>query len=165
MFIRLNYNLVFQKRYYIYIKEKETSTMPRKIYTQEEKLSILARAAAIGVSKAAKEHGVPYATVAKWRKENDVFKSDEAATSDTPALIEACEEEIVALNESLKAKKNELKALLKQKAKEDRAEEKRKEAAARAEAERKAAEDKEKLLQALSESGKSVDELLAFLNS
>jgi small-conductance mechanosensitive channel len=139
--------------------------MPRKIYTLEEKQSILARAAAIGVSKASKEYGVPYATVAKWRKENDFSKNDEVATSDTSARIAACEEDIVALNESLKVKKNELKALLKQKAKEERAEEKRREAAAKAEAERKAAADKEKLLQALSESGKSVDELLAFLNS
>ena len=139
--------------------------MPRKIYTQEEKQAILTRAGEIGVSKAAKEYGVPYATVAKWRKENDAFLSNEVTPSDTPALIAACEEEITALTESLKAKKNELKALQKQKAKEDRAEEKRREAAAKAEAERKAAADKEKLLQALSESGKSVDELLAFLNS
>jgi transposase-like protein len=139
--------------------------MPRKIYTHEEKQTILNRAAEIGVSKAAKEYGVPYATVAKWRKESGAFLRNEVIASETPALIAACEGEIVALTESLKEKKNELKLLLKQKAKEDKAEEKRREAAAKAEAERKAAEDKKKLLQALTESGKSVDELLAFLNS
>lgn len=139
--------------------------MPRKTYTLEEKKTILARAAAIGVSKAAKEHGVPYATVAKWRKENDTVSDNVVTASETPALIAACEDEINALTESLKAKKNELKVLLKQKAREDKAAEKRREAAAKAEAERKAAEDKLKLLRALDDSGKSVDELLAFLNS
>ena len=119
----------------------------------------------IGISKAAKEHGVPYATVAKWRKENDTVSDNVVTASETPALIAACEDEINALTESLKAKKNELKVLLKQKAREDKAAEKRREAAAKAEAERKAAEDKLKLLRALDDSGKSVDELLAFLNS
>jgi transposase-like protein len=139
--------------------------MPRKTYTQEEKQNILSRAAEIGVSKAAKEYGIPYATVAKWRKENGAVPGDEVGASDTAELIAICEEEIVTLTDALKAKKNELKALQKQKAREEKAEEKRREAEAKAEAERKAAEDKAKLLQALTESGKSVDELLAFLNS
>ena len=135
--------------------------MPRKIYSQEEKENILTRAAEIGVSKTAKEYSVPYATVAKWMGTST--RLNEA--TDTAALIEVCEREIAALDTSLKTKKAELKALQKQMAEEAKEAEKKREAAAKAEAERKAAEDKKKLIQALSESGKSVDEILAFLNS
>lgn len=53
---------------------------------------------------------------------------------------------------------------MKQKAKEDKAAEKEREAQAKAEADRKAAEDRKTLLQALSESGKSVEEILGFHN-
>ena len=133
--------------------------MARKTYTAEEKNTILTRAAEIGVSKTAKEYGVPYATVAKWMSASTPLNTDIAAR------IEACGEEIEKLDKALKAKKMELKALQKLKAKEDKVAEKRREAEAKAEADRKAAEDRKRLIHALSESGKSVEEILAFLNS
>jgi small-conductance mechanosensitive channel len=139
--------------------------MPRKQYTQRAKAHILSRAAEIGISKAAKEYGIPYATIAKWSKESNVLVSDAVNASDTDARIASCEKEIAALKESLKEKKNELKALLKQKAREDREAEKKREAAAKAEAERKAAEEKKQLIRVLSESDKSTEEILDFLNS
>lgn len=86
------------------------------------------------------------------------------SNTDIAARIAACEEEIGKLDAVLKAKRNELKRLLKQKAKEDKAAEKEREAQAKAEADRKAAEDRKRLLQALSESGKSVEEILGFHN-
>jgi transposase-like protein len=121
-----------------------------KTYTAEEKTQILTRAAEIGVSKTAKEYGVPYATVAKWMSASSPLNTDIAAR------IEACGEEIEKLDKALKAKKAELKALQKLKAKEDKAAEKRREAEVKAEADRKAAEDREMLIRDLAESGKSV---------
>ena len=84
--------------------------------------------------------------------------------TDTAARIAACKEEIGKLDKALKAKKMELKVLQKLRAKEDRGAERRRAAEAKTEADRKAAEDREKLIQALSESGKSVDEILGFHN-
>ena len=120
--------------------------------------AIFTRTTEIGISKAAKEYEVPYATVAKW------MSASTPLNTDTAACIAACKEEIGKLDKALKAKRNELKRLLKQKEKEDRAAERRRAAEAKTEADRKAAEDREKLIQALSESGKSVEEILRFLN-
>ena len=120
--------------------------------------AIFTRTTEIGISKAAKEYEVPYATVAKW------MSASTPLNTDTAARITACKEEIGKLDKALKAKKMELKALQKLKAKEDKAAEKEREAQAKAEADRKAAEDRKRLLQALSESGKSVEEILRFLN-
>ena len=120
--------------------------------------AIFTRTTEIGISKAAKEYEVPYATVAKW------MSASTPLNTDTAACIAACKEEIGKLDAVLKAKRNELKRLLKQKAKEDKAAEKEREAQAKAEADRKAAEDRKRLLQALSESGKSVEEILGFHN-
>lgn len=73
------------------------------------------------------------------------------------------ETEIAALNDSLKAKKNELKALAKEKLKAEKLEAAKK-AAEEAEVARiKAEEDKQKILDAFKASGKSVEEILAFL--
>ena len=120
--------------------------------------AIFTRTTEIGISKAAKEYEVPYATVAKW------MSASTPLNTDTAACIAACKEEIGKLDAVLKAKRNELKRLLKQKEKEDRAAERRRAAEAKTEADRKAAEDREKLIQALSESGKSIEEILRFLN-
>ncbi len=77
--------------------------------------------------------------------------------------IAAVEAEIAAIGEQLKAKKDELKALAREKAKADKAAAKQK-AREEAEAEaRKAEEDKAKLLEAFQASGKSMEELVAFL--
>ena len=120
--------------------------------------AIFTRTTEIGISKAAKEYEVPYATVAKW------MSASTPLNTDTAARITACKEEIGKLDKALKAKKMELKVLQKLRAKEDRAAERRRAAEAKTEADRKAAEDREKLIQALSESGKSVDEILGFHN-
>ena len=69
------------------------------------------------------------------------------------AQIEAKEEEIREIEAALKDRKAELKALLKAKAKA----EKEKETA-------KAAEEKKKLVEAVMSSGRSMEEILEFLN-
>ena len=120
--------------------------------------AIFTRVAEISIRKAAKEYEVPYATVEKW------MSASTPSNTDIAARIAACEEEIGKMDKALKAKKMELKALQKLKAKEDKAAEKEREAQAKAEADRKAAEDRKRLLQALSESGKSVEEILGFHN-
>ena len=120
--------------------------------------AIFTRVAEISIRKAAKEYEVPYATVAKW------MSASTPLNTDTAARITACKEEIGKLDKALKAKKMELKVLQKLRAKEDRGAERRGAAEAKTEADRKAAEDREKLIQALSESGKSVDEILGFHN-
>ena len=76
------------------------------------------------------------------------------------AVVEA---EIAAINEQLKAKKDELKALVKEKAKADKAAAKQKAKEEAAAAAKKAEEDKAKLLEAFQASGKSVEELMAFM--
>ena len=68
--------------------------------------------------------------------------------------IAAAEAAIAALTEELKAKKAELKKLTKAKEKADRVA-----------AEKKAEEDRTKLIEAIAASGKSIDEVLGFLNS
>ncbi len=73
-------------------------------------------------------------------------------TENLEAKIAAAESEIAALTEQLKAKKAELKLMQKEKARSD------KRAAAK-----KAEEDKAKLLEAISASGKSVEEVLEML--
>jgi len=73
-------------------------------------------------------------------------------TENLQERIAAAEQEIAALTEQLKAKKAELKKMLKEKARADKL------AAAK-----KAEEDKAKLLEAISASGKSVEEILEML--
>ena len=68
--------------------------------------------------------------------------------------IAAAEAAIAALTEELKARKAELKKLTKAKEKADRVA-----------AEKKAEEDRTKLIEAIAASGKSIDEVLGFLNS
>ena len=77
--------------------------------------------------------------------------------------IAAVEGEIAAIGELLKAKKDELKALVKEKAKADKAAAKQKAKEEAAAAAKKAEEDKAKLLEAFQASGRSVEELVAFL--
>ena len=72
--------------------------------------------------------------------------------------IAAAESEIASLTEALKAKKAELKKLTKAKDKAKAEEEK-------VEAEKKAEADKAKLLDAFTASGKSVDEIIGFMNA
>ena len=67
--------------------------------------------------------------------------------------ISATEAEITALTEQLKTKKAELKALTKER-----------DAAEKAAAEAQAAEQKAKLLEAVANSGKSIDEVIALLS-
>lgn len=140
--------------------------MTRKSYTNAEKKEILIRAMAIGVGKAAKEYDMSYQTLLNWWKKKEEFLGDQSVSgSDTDEKIQYVQAEIDDLNEAVKAKKAELKELLKQKAKEAREEAKRKEKEAKAEAERKVEEEKKQLLNALMESGKSIDEIMAFLNA
>ena len=140
--------------------------MTRKSYTNAEKKEILIRAMAIGVGKAAKEYDMSYQTLLNWWKKKEEFLGDQSVSgSDTDEKIQYVQAEIDELNEAIKAKKAELKELLKQKAKEAREEAKRKEKEAKAEAERKVEEEKKQLLNALMESGKSIDEIMAFLNA
>ena len=134
--------------------------MPKK-YTPEEKARILARAAEIGAAAAAREAGVSYNGLLKWMHaaKNPVtaVKSGVEMTGDLverlSAQISMKEEEIKELEEALKDRKAELKELLKAKVKA----EKEKEAA-------KAAEEKKKLVEAVMNSGRSMEEILEFLN-
>ena len=138
----------------------------RKSYTNEEKRAILMRAIEIGVAKAAKEYEMSYQTLLNWWKKKDELIGGQADTASHIAeQIKSVQEEIDDLVETLKAKKNQLKDLQKQKAKEEREEARRKEREEKKEAERKAEEEKKQLLNALLESGKSVDEIMAFLNT
>ena len=77
--------------------------------------------------------------------------------------IAAVEAEIATIGEQLKAKKDELKALVKEKAKADKAAAKQKAKEEAEAAAKKAEEDKNKVLEAFQASGKSVEELVAFL--
>ncbi len=86
-----------------------------------------------------------------------------AAVENTEEKIAAINAEIAALGEQLKAKKAELKAALKEKAKEEKAVAKQKAKEAAEAAAKKAEEDKARLLEALADSGKSIDEVLAFV--
>ena len=134
--------------------------MPKK-YTPEEKARILARAAEIGAAAAAREAGVSYNGLLKWMHaaKNPVtaVKSGMELTGDLAekigAQIEAKEEEIKELEESLKGRKAELKELLKAKGKAEKEKEKVKEA-----------EEKKKLVEAVMNSGRSMEEILEFLN-
>ena len=140
--------------------------MTRKSYTDAEKREILIRAVAIGVGKAAKEYDMSYNTLLNWWKKKEEFLGDQPISgSDTDEKIKYVQDEINSLSETVKAKKAELKELLKQQAKEAREEAKRKEKEAKAEAERKVEEEKKQLLNALMESGKSIDEIMEFLNA
>ena len=133
--------------------------MPKK-YTPEEKAHVIARAAEIGAAAAAREAGVSYNGVLKWMHAGispvNAVKGMEL-TGDLverlSAQIESKEEEIQNLEASLKDRKTELKELLKAKVKA----EKEKEAA-------KAAEEKKKLVEAVMSSGRSMEEILEFLN-
>ena len=134
--------------------------MPKK-YTPEEKARILARATEIGAAAAAREAGVSYNGLLKWMHaaKNPVtaVKSGMEMTGDLVekigAQISMKEEEIQNLEAALKAGKTELKELLKAKAKA----EKEKEMA-------KAAEEKKQLVEAVMNSGRSMEEILEFLN-
>ena len=132
--------------------------MPKK-FTEEEKARILARVAEIGAAAAAREAGVSYNSVLRWVHEgpaNAVKKGVEMPgdlVERLVAQIEAREEGIKELEEALKERKAELKELQKAKM--------------RAEKEKElldAAEEKKKLVEAVMNSGKSVDEIMAFLN-
>ena len=142
--------------------------MPKR-YTPEEKAQILARVAEIGGPAAAKEAGIHYNTVLNWMKAStsgnvkgvkDTVKAgaEKLPTHPGEALesinadIAAKEAEIHSLEETLKQKKSELKALQKNKAK--------------AEKEKElfdAAEQKRQLIEAVMNSGKSVEEIMGFL--
>ena len=131
--------------------------MPKK-YTPEEKAHVIARAAEIGAAAAAREAGVSYNGLLKWMHTGkESVKSGMELTGDLVekigAQIEAKEEEIQNLEASLKDRKAELKELLKAKVKA----EKEKEMA-------KAAEEKKKLVEAVMSSGRSMEEILEFLN-
>ena len=131
--------------------------MPKK-YTPEEKAHVIARAAEIGAAAAAREAGVSYNGLLKWMHAGkESVKSGMGLTGDLVekigAQIESKEEEIQNLEASLKDRKTELKELLKAKVKA----EKEKEAA-------KAAEEKKKLVEAVMNSGRSMEEILEFLN-
>ena len=139
------------------VRERRT-TMP-KLITPEEKQSILARVAEIGAAAAAKEAGVSYNSVLRWvhADKNPIKAVKKGAPGDLVerlnAQIEAREEGIKELEEALKERKAELKELQKAKM--------------RAEKEKElldAAEEKKKLVEAVMNSGKSVDEIMAFLN-
>ena len=131
--------------------------MPKK-YTPEEKAHVIARAAEIGAAAAAREAGVNYNSVLNWMHAGkESVKSSMELTGDLVekigAQIEAKEEEIREIEAALKDRKAELKALLKAKVKA----EKEKEMA-------KAAEEKKKLVEAVMSSGRSMEEILEFLN-
>ena len=140
--------------------------MPKR-YTPEEKAQILARVAEIGAAAAAKEAGVNYNSVLNWVKAAPTVTSAGNSVKNTVKKIAALpvealerinadisktEAEIQNLEETLKLKKSELKALQKNKAK--------------AEKEKElfdAAEQKRQLIEAVMNSGKSVEEILTFL--
>ena len=131
--------------------------MPKK-YTPEEKAHVIARAAEIGAAAAAREAGVSYNGLLKWMHAGkaSAVKGMELTgdlVEKIGAQIESKEEEIQNLEASLKDRKAELKELLKAKVKA----EKEKEAA-------KAAEEKKKLVEAVMNSGRSMEEILEFLN-
>ena len=132
--------------------------MPKK-YTPEEKAHVIARAAEIGAAAAAREAGVSYNGLLKWMhaEKASAVKAGMEMTGDLVekigAQIEAKEEEIREIEAALKDRKAELKELLKAKVKA----EKEKEAA-------KAAEEKKKLVEAVMSSGRSMEEILEFLN-
>ena len=134
--------------------------MPKK-YTPEEKAHVIARAAEIGAAAAAREAGVSYNGLLKWMHaaKNPVtaVKSGMELTGDLverlSAQIESKEEELQNLEASLKDRKTELKELLKAKAKAEKEKEKVKEA-----------EEKKKLVEAVMNSGRSMEEILEFLN-
>ena len=131
--------------------------MPKK-YTPEEKAHVIARAAEIGAAAAAREAGVNYNSVLNWMHAGkESIKSGMELTGDLverlSAQIEAKEEEIREIEAALKDRKAELKELLKAKVKA----EKEKEMA-------KAAEEKKKLVEAVMSSGRSMEEILEFLN-
>ena len=132
--------------------------MPKK-YTPEEKAHVIARAAEIGAAAAAREAGVSYNGLLKWMHAGkaSAVKADMEMTGDLVekigAQISMKEEEIGKLEEALKGRKAELKDLLKAKAKA----EKEKEAA-------KEAEEKKQLVEAVMNSGRSMEEILEFLN-
>ena len=132
--------------------------MPKK-YTPEEKAHVIARAAEIGAAAAAREAGVSYNGLLKWMHAGkaSAVKAGAEMTGDLVekigAQISMKEEEIQNLEASLKDRKAELKALLKAKVKA----EKEKEMA-------KAAEEKKKLVEAVMNSGRSMEEILEFLN-
>ena len=136
--------------------------MPKK-YNPEEKARIIARAAEIGAAAAAREAGVSYNGLLKWMHaaKNPVtaVKSGMELTGDLVekigAQIEVKEEEIKEIEAALKDRKSELKELLKAKAKAEK--EKEKEMA-------KADEEKKKLVEAVMNSGRSMEEILEFLN-
>ena len=133
--------------------------MPKK-YTTEEKARIIARAGDIGAAAAAREAGVSYNGVLKWihaGKANAVKKGVEMTgdlVESLSAQISSKEEEIREIEESLKGRKGELKELLKAKAKAEKEKEKVKEA-----------EEKKKVVEAVLNSGRSVEEIMSFLNS
>ena len=132
--------------------------MPKK-YTPEEKAHVIARAAEIGAAAAAREAGVSYNGLLKWMHAGkaSAVKVGMEMTGDLverlSAQIEAKEEEIREIEAALKDRKAELKELLKAKGKA----EKEKEAA-------KEAEEKKKLVEAVMNSGRSMEEILEFLN-
>ena len=140
--------------------------MPKR-YTPEEKAQILARVAEIGAAAAAKEAGVNYNSVLNWVKAAPTVTSAGNSVKNTVKKIAALpvealerinvdisktEEEIRNLEETLKQKKSELKDLQKNKAK--------------AEKEKElfdAAEQKKQLIEAVMNSGKSVEDIMGFL--
>ena len=132
--------------------------MPKR-FTEEEKAKILTRVAEIGAAAAAREAGASYNSVLRWVKEGpSVKKGVETSAGDLlerlNAQVEAKEEGIKELEEQLKERRAELKALQKAKTKA----EKEKEAI-------DSAEKKKKLVEAVMNSGKSMDEIISFLNS
>ena len=132
--------------------------MPKK-FAEEEKARILARVAEIGAAAAAREAGVSYNSVLRWVHEGpaNAVKKGVEMTGDLVerlnAQISLKEEGIKELEEALKGKKADLKALLKAKAKAEKEKE-----------QFEAAEQKKQLVEAVMNSGKSVDEIIAFLN-
>ena len=131
--------------------------MPKK-FAEEEKAQILARVAEIGAAAAAREAGVSYNSVLKWMKGSaNAIKKGVEMTGDLVerlnAQIEAKEEEIREIEAALKGRKAELKELLKAKAKAEKEKEKVKEA-----------EEKKQLVEAVMNSGRSMEEILEFLN-
>ena len=130
-----------------------------KRFTDEDKARILARVAEIGAAAAAREAGVSYNSVLRWVHEGpaNAVKKGVEMTGDLVerlnAQISLKEEGIKELEEALKGKKADLKALLKAKAKAEKEKE-----------QFEAAEQKKQLVEAVMNSGKSVDEIIAFLN-
>ena len=131
--------------------------MPKK-YTPEERAHVIARAAEIGAAAAAREAGVNYNSVLNWMHAGkESVKSGMELTGDLVekigAQIEAKEEEIKEIEAALKDRKVELKELLKAKGKAEKEKERV-----------KAAEEKKKLVEAVMSSGRSMEEILEFLN-